>query len=170
MTTPVAKTNALQSLQDWYLAQCNGDWEHTYGVSIGTLDNPGWTLDVEQLLAEILFESLIGFSDQAGHGWAAAAFALELMLLEDFFQPFGVFLSLFRVALEALRKFRRGNFAGKLRERFDELLLGIVEILEIREVNLLQTVVEFHMCPVSVCCFWCRLWRVHHHLRSDSGP
>ena len=47
MTTPVAKTNALQRLQDWYLAHCNGDWEHTYGVSIGTLDNPGWTLDVE---------------------------------------------------------------------------------------------------------------------------
>ena len=47
MTTPVAKANPLQRLQDWYLAQCNGDWEHTYGVSIGTLDNPGWTLDVE---------------------------------------------------------------------------------------------------------------------------
>ena len=47
MTTPVSNGNALQRLQDWYLAQCNGDWEHTYGVSIGTLDNPGWTLDVE---------------------------------------------------------------------------------------------------------------------------
>src|SRR5436305_14213899 len=47
MTTPVAKKSALQKLQDWYLAQCNGDWEHTYGVSIGTLDNPGWIFDVE---------------------------------------------------------------------------------------------------------------------------
>ncbi|WP_363168921.1 immunity 53 family protein [uncultured Lamprocystis sp.] len=39
--------NALAQLQDWYLSQCNGDWEHTYGVSIGTLDNPGWSLVVE---------------------------------------------------------------------------------------------------------------------------
>jgi hypothetical protein len=47
MTMLVAKTYALQRLQDWYLAQCNGDREHTYDVSIGALDNPGWTLDVE---------------------------------------------------------------------------------------------------------------------------
>jgi hypothetical protein len=39
--------SALAKLQEWYLAQCNEDWEHTYGVSIGTLDNPGWSLTVE---------------------------------------------------------------------------------------------------------------------------
>ena len=39
--------NALRDLQDWYLSQCNEDWEHTYGVSIGTLDNPGWSVEVE---------------------------------------------------------------------------------------------------------------------------
>lgn len=39
--------NALAQLQEWYRTQCNGDWEHTYGVSIGTLDNPGWTLEVD---------------------------------------------------------------------------------------------------------------------------
>lgn len=39
--------SALAELQEWYLAQCNEDWEHTYGVSVGTLDNPGWTFKVE---------------------------------------------------------------------------------------------------------------------------
>lgn len=29
-------------LQDWYTAQCDGDWDHHYGITIGTLDNPGW--------------------------------------------------------------------------------------------------------------------------------
>jgi hypothetical protein len=29
-------------LQDWYTKQCDGDWEHDYGITIGTLDNPGW--------------------------------------------------------------------------------------------------------------------------------
>jgi hypothetical protein len=39
--------NELQRLQKWYVAQCNGDWEHTYGVAIENLDNPGWWFRVE---------------------------------------------------------------------------------------------------------------------------
>ena len=37
----------LEQLEDWYSAQCNGDWEHTYGVTIETVDNPGWMFKVE---------------------------------------------------------------------------------------------------------------------------
>lgn len=37
----------LGQLQDWYLSQCDGEWEHQYGVSIDTLDNPGWTVKVD---------------------------------------------------------------------------------------------------------------------------
>jgi len=33
-------------LQNWYASQCNGEWEHSYGIHIGTLDNPGWTIDI----------------------------------------------------------------------------------------------------------------------------
>ncbi|WP_345686366.1 immunity 53 family protein [Novipirellula caenicola] len=40
-------TDSLTQLQQWYLANCNGDWEHRYGVSIATLDNPGWSLKIE---------------------------------------------------------------------------------------------------------------------------
>lgn len=39
--------DALQQLQSWYRAQCNGDWEHSYGVKIDTLDNPGWSLAID---------------------------------------------------------------------------------------------------------------------------
>jgi Immunity protein 53 len=39
--------NLLTRLQEWYLSMCNGDWEHTYGVSITNIDNPGWALKVE---------------------------------------------------------------------------------------------------------------------------
>jgi hypothetical protein len=31
----------LPKLQTWYTEECNGDWEHQFGVDIGTLDNPG---------------------------------------------------------------------------------------------------------------------------------
>jgi hypothetical protein len=36
----------LAFLQQWYHQQCDGDWEHMYGVRIGTLDNPGWSLEI----------------------------------------------------------------------------------------------------------------------------
>jgi hypothetical protein len=34
-------------LQSWYVAQCNGDWEHSYGIAIDTLDNPGWSVTID---------------------------------------------------------------------------------------------------------------------------
>jgi hypothetical protein len=40
-------TNQLKRLIDWYANQCNGDWEHSYGVLLTTLDNPGWRLRVD---------------------------------------------------------------------------------------------------------------------------
>lgn len=39
--------SALQRLTDWYLQQCDGEWEHGYGFGIATLDNPGVSLDIE---------------------------------------------------------------------------------------------------------------------------
>ncbi|MGW1489962.1 immunity 53 family protein [Streptomyces sp. NPDC002402] len=39
-------------LQRWYESQCDGDWEHEWGVRIETLDNPGWTMRIN--LAETL--------------------------------------------------------------------------------------------------------------------
>jgi hypothetical protein len=38
--------NPLLELQNWYKSNCNGEWEHQYGVQIETLDNPGWMLKV----------------------------------------------------------------------------------------------------------------------------
>ena len=39
--------SVLGELQKWYQSQCNEDWEHQFGVTIGTLDNPGWTITVD---------------------------------------------------------------------------------------------------------------------------
>ena len=41
-----AGPDQLKRLSNWYSAQCNGEWEHKFGVHVGTLDNPGWTLRV----------------------------------------------------------------------------------------------------------------------------
>ncbi|WP_303850070.1 immunity 53 family protein [Apibacter mensalis] len=34
-------------LEEWYASQCDGYWEHNYGVKIETFDNPGWGLKIE---------------------------------------------------------------------------------------------------------------------------
>lgn len=39
--------DALTQLGVWYSAQTDGDWEHQHGVTIETIDNPGWSLRVE---------------------------------------------------------------------------------------------------------------------------
>lgn len=37
----------LTRLQDWYVANCDGEWEHRYGVTIESLDNPGWRVTID---------------------------------------------------------------------------------------------------------------------------
>ena len=44
----------LAELQQWYEAQCDEDWEHAFGISISTIDNPGWRVSVD--LAETILE------------------------------------------------------------------------------------------------------------------
>lgn len=39
--------DTIQKFQLWYNNQCDGSWEHQYGVSIDTLDNPGWVVLVD---------------------------------------------------------------------------------------------------------------------------
>jgi|SRR6266850_2423857 len=39
--------NTLQRLQCWYRDQCHDRWEHSYGIKIGTLDNPGWVVTID---------------------------------------------------------------------------------------------------------------------------
>jgi len=40
-------SSSIERLENWYRRNCNGDWEHTYGIFISNIDNPGWSLRVE---------------------------------------------------------------------------------------------------------------------------
>ena len=37
----------IEKLQQWYSTQCDGEWEHQYGVTINTVDNPGWIVSID---------------------------------------------------------------------------------------------------------------------------
>ncbi|MGI8647441.1 MAG: immunity 53 family protein [Mycobacteriales bacterium] len=88
-------------LQAWYATQCDGDWEHGYGVSISTLDNPGWWVRIEltgTLLADKMLEH--ESSHRSGHDW------YEVSRKGDFFEAhcgplnLGEVLHLFRLWVE----------------------------------------------------------------------
>ena len=37
----------LEWIQNWYNQQCDGHWEHYYGVKIENIDNPGWDVKID---------------------------------------------------------------------------------------------------------------------------
>ncbi len=47
------KQNIFEWLSKWYLSQCDGEWEHEYGISIYTVDNPGWSVEIDLAYTEL---------------------------------------------------------------------------------------------------------------------
>lgn len=51
----------LKWFEEWYKSNCDGDWEHNCGIHIGTLDNPGWRIEINLVNTELedkVFDSL----------------------------------------------------------------------------------------------------------------
>ena len=72
--------SSLIKLEKWYQSQCNGEWEHNYGITIGTLDNPGWTVDIDLKETDIEganMENLI--VDNGDNDW------IHLKIIDDLF-------------------------------------------------------------------------------------
>ncbi len=38
--------STLSRLMAWRRDHSNGDWEHSFRIRISTLDNPGWSVDI----------------------------------------------------------------------------------------------------------------------------
>lgn len=58
--------NHIKWLEKWYKQNCNKQWENLYGVEIGTLDNPGWYVNID--LAETKYEDLTMTKITNDHG------------------------------------------------------------------------------------------------------
>lgn len=60
----------LDELMSWYASHCDGDWEHSYGVRIDTLDNPGWTVEIDLARTELEAKHFSKISEDFGDlGW-----------------------------------------------------------------------------------------------------
>lgn len=58
----------IQRLDAWYKSQCNGDWEHTYGIRLSNSDNPGWIMEVDLEYSDLhdkVFEELSEISGES---------------------------------------------------------------------------------------------------------
>ncbi|KFE97021.1 immunity 53 family protein [Chryseobacterium luteum] len=87
----------IKWLENWYQLHCDGDWEHSYGVKIETIDNPGWNvkihladtslenLHVEYSLLEISETDWYGYSIKNGM-FNAAGDPTKLLFLIDLFK------------------------------------------------------------------------------------
>ena len=59
----------LVKLQEWYAAQCDGEWEHQHGVKIESCDNPGWWIKIDLVGTQLFgrpFEAVIENTDASG--------------------------------------------------------------------------------------------------------
>jgi hypothetical protein len=68
-----AMSNALKRLQVWYETNCDGDWEHGYGIDIGNTDNPGWFIKVDLAdtnLKNIDFQS-VKYQNEHEYDWVS---------------------------------------------------------------------------------------------------
>ena len=46
-------SDGLAFITEWYQRHCDGDWEHDFGVSVDTIDNPGWSVNVDLVGTEL---------------------------------------------------------------------------------------------------------------------
>ena len=61
---------ALAELQHWYAAQTDADWEHSYGICIETLDNPGWHVEIDLVDTELAEHAFTEINDsEPEHDW-----------------------------------------------------------------------------------------------------
>jgi Immunity protein 53 len=44
---PIEQTDGLHWLQNFLHRRSNGEWEHTYGIDISSIDNPGWRVKID---------------------------------------------------------------------------------------------------------------------------
>jgi hypothetical protein len=65
-----SEAEPLQRLQTWYVSNVDGDWEHSQGVELGTLDNPGWQLNINLVDTSLEGEPFEELKvDRTEHDW-----------------------------------------------------------------------------------------------------
>ncbi len=93
--------STLEAIQEWYQRQCDGEWEHHYGIKIETLDNPGWLVKVDLTKTVLLnrhYEPINESVDIAG--WPQGDRWIQCFVRESVWHGAGDETKLGRILLE----------------------------------------------------------------------
>lgn len=69
----------IEWLEVWYKENCDGVWEHQYGVTIESLDNPGWSVRID--LHETKYagmQMVMVQQDNGGHDWIMCSISKDI--------------------------------------------------------------------------------------------
>ena len=92
------KIYMINWLENWYSSQCDGSWEHFYGIKIETLDNPGWEVEIDLCETELINKPFVEIDrDISDNDW------LSCRLQNNKFEGFGDVSKLYEI-LEIFRK------------------------------------------------------------------
>lgn len=92
------KIYMINWLENWYSSQCDGSWEHFYGIKIETLDNPGWAVEIDLCETELINKPFVEIDrDISDTDW------LSCRLQNNKFEGFGDVSKLYEI-LEIFRK------------------------------------------------------------------
>ena len=56
--------NPVEFLQSWYQTQTNGEWERVRGVTIETLETPGWMVTIDLAGTELDGRTIAAIRDE----------------------------------------------------------------------------------------------------------
>ena len=70
METQSPDDSVFAWLQGWYARHCDGEWEHDYGVTIQSADNPGWVVTIDLVGTELAGRPFAEVKREASeHDW-----------------------------------------------------------------------------------------------------
>lgn len=49
----------LKTIDKWFQSRCNGQWEHHFGFTLETTDNPGWLVTFQLDMTETEAKSIL---------------------------------------------------------------------------------------------------------------
>ncbi|KKJ76246.1 rhodanese-related sulfurtransferase [Kiloniella litopenaei] len=80
----VTSQDVLLWIQDWYVRQCDDEWEHSYGVRIDTLDNPGWRVSIDLTSTALGNQSMIAVqTERTDNDW------IHCLVIDKQFRGYG---------------------------------------------------------------------------------
>ena len=140
--------NNIELIQEWYKNQCNGDWEHEYGVKIETLDNPGWIVSID-LVDTFLQGFEYQYYKKGEEDW------IELVSDGEVFRGAGDFLKLDEILDKFINEFALPNIknAKQIYEIYEEIPLSI-GLNVYRQLNTMPiSLTEFEIVEIPECGF-----------------